>query len=553
VAEDEVDIWKLAWVGPLTVAASLLAVFAVRVVAFSLLDLNPEYPPLTPIGLTLFTTVLVLLGVIVFFIVIWKSATPIRTYRRIALVALILSCIPDLFLPGQVQGGQPVPGATWTAAIVLMVMHVAAWVPVRLILTNPMLIRLTLIVLFVASMAPLAAADPLPVAKPESVGLSSARLERLAQLLRADVERGRMPGAVIAISRRGKLVYHEAFGFSDKAAGKPMAKDSIFVLASMTKPMVAVATLMLTEQGDLLLNDPVGNYLPALKDMKVATATGTATPRRQPTLQDMLRHTAGVTNANRGDSALHKLYASRLTNADGQTGAKFLEELGKLPLHYEPGTVWDYSYGLDVAALAVEAVTKKRFGEFLQERLFAPLGMVDTGFMVPAAKAGRIAKPLPIDLDTGKPPTFREPVKPWQYDCGGGCAQGTATDYMRFALMLLNKGALDGTRILSRKSVEYMTSDHLGPNVDASRLHEFAVEHIDGFGFGLGVAVRRETGRAGVMGTPGEFLWSGAQGTTFWVDPKEELAVVFLANTPGPIRRHYREVVKMLVEQAIVD
>jgi len=407
--------------------------------------------------------------------------------------------------------------------------------------------------LFVTTIAGGAAAEPLPTAKPESVGLSPARLERLAQALRRDVEAGRMPGAVVAIARRGKLVYHEAFGFVDRAANRPMPKDAIFALASMTKPMAAVATLMLAEQGDLLLNDPIGNYLPQLKDMKVQTAAGLQAPRRQPTLQDMMRHTAGVTYGNRGDSPTHKLYASRLRNANDQTGAQLLEELGKLPLHYEPGTVWDYSYGLDVAALAVEAVTKKRFGEFLQERLFGPLGMTDTQFVVPASKAARIARPLPIDPDTGKPPTFREPVTPWQYDCGGGCASGTATDYLRFAQMLLNKGTLDGTRLLSRKSVEYMTADHLDADVDVSRLHEFAVEHIDGFGFGLGVAVRRHAGLAGVPGSPGEFLWSGAQGTMFWVDPKEELAVVFLANTPGPIRRHYRELVKTLVVQAIAD
>ncbi len=416
-----------------------------------------------------------------------------------------------------------------------------------------MRIRLALTLLFSASLIHPVWADPVPIAKPESVGLSSARLERLAQTIRRDVDQGRMPGAVVAIARRGKLVYHEAFGFVDKASKTPMQKDAIFALASMTKPMVAVATLMLVEQGDLLLNDPVGNYLPALKNMKVATATGTEPARRQPTLQDMLRHTAGVSYGNRGDTPLHKLYQSRLKSAAGQTGAEFLEELGKLPLYYQPGTVWEYSHGLDVAGLAVEAVTKKRLGEFLQERLFGPLGMIDTGFVVPASKAARIAKPLPIDPDTGRPPTFREPVTPWQYDCGGGCASGTATDYMRFALMLLNNGTFEGTRILSRKTVEYMTADHLGSNVDVSRLHEFAVEHIDGFGFGLGVAVRRQTGLAGVPGTPGEFLWSGAQGTMFWVDPKEELAVVFLANTPGPIRRHYRELVKNLVVQAIAD
>jgi CubicO group peptidase (beta-lactamase class C family) len=397
------------------------------------------------------------------------------------------------------------------------------------------------------------AAEPMPAVKPETVGLSSARLERLAQAIKLDVNGGRMPGAVVAIARKGKLAYYESFGFVDKATNTPMPKDAIFALASMTKPMVAVAALMLAEQGDLLLNDPVGNYLPELKDMKVATPRGIEAAHRQPTLQDMLRHTAGVSYGNRGDTPLHKLYESKLKNAANQSGPEFLQELGKLPLHYQPGTEWEYSHGLDVTGLAVEAVTKKRLGEFLQERLFGPLGMVDTGFMVPSSKAARIAKPLPVDPETGRPVTFRLPVTPWQYDCGGGCASGTALDYLRFAQMLLNKGTFEGTRILSRKTVEYMTANQLGPNVDVSRLHEFAVEHMDGFGFGLGVAVRTQPGVAGVPGTPGEFLWSGAQGTMFWVDPKEEMAVVFLANTPGPARRHYRELVKTLVVQAIAD
>jgi CubicO group peptidase (beta-lactamase class C family) len=285
----------------------------------------------------------------------------------------------------------------------------------------------------------------------------------------------------------------------------------------------------------------------------VAGPRGIEPAHRQPTLQDMLRHTAGVSYGNRGDTPLHKLYETKLKSAANQSGAEFLQELGKLPLHYQPGTQWEYSHGLDVAGLAVEAVTKKRLGEFLQERLFGPLGMADTGFVVPAGKEARIAKPLPVDPDTGRPTTFRLPVAPWQYDCGGGCASGTALDYVRFAQMLLNKGTFEGNRLLSRKTVEYMTSNQLGPEVDASRLHEFPVEHMDGFGFGLGVAVRTQPGIAGVPGTPGEFMWSGAQGTMFWVDPKEEMVVVFLANTPGPVRRHYRELVKTLVEQAIAD
>src|SRR5579871_584178 len=394
---------------------------------------------------------------------------------------------------------------------------------------------------------------PIPMASPASVGLSTERLERFSQRIKQDIADGKMPGAVVAIARRGKLAYYESFGFVDKAANTPMPRDAIFALASMTKPMVAVGTLMLAEQGDLLLNDPVGNYLPDLKDMKVATPRGIEPAHRQPTLQDMLRHTAGVSYGNRGDTPLHRLYESRLKSAATQSGTEFLDELGKLPLHYEPGTQWEYSHGLDVAGLAIEAVTKKRLGEFLQERLWTPLGMTDTAFVQAETKAARIARPLPHDPDTGRAVNFRVPVTPWQYDCGGGCASGTALDYIRFAEMLRNNGTFHGTRILSRKTVEYMTSNQLGPEVDKSRLDEFAVEHMNGFGFGLGVAVRTQPGVAGVPGTSGEFLWSGAQGTMFWVDPKEELTVVFLANTPGPVRRHYRELVKWLVEQAVND
>lgn len=413
--------------------------------------------------------------------------------------------------------------------------------------------RLALLVLVAASLARPVFAEQLPTATPESVGLSSQRLERLARAVKRDVDGGRMPGAVVAIARKGKLVYYEAFGYLDAAAKTPMPKDAIFPLASMTKPMAAVATLMLAEEGALMLNDPVGNYLPALKQMRVQTANGTEPAKRQPTLQDMLRHTAGVSYGNRGESPLHKLYELRIKSAATQTSDEFLKELSGLPLFYHPGTAWEYSYGLDVAGLAVEAVTKKRLGEFLQERLFVPLGMVDTSFAQPESKASRQAKPLAKDPDTGQPIPVRPVTVASKYDCGGGCASSTALDYLRFAMMLLNKGSLDGTRVLGRKTVEYMTANQLGAGVDSSRLSEFAVEHMDGFGFGLGVAVRTQPGIAGVPGTPGEFMWSGAQGTMFWVDPREEMAVVFLASTPGPIRRHYRQLVKNLVVQAVIN
>jgi CubicO group peptidase (beta-lactamase class C family) len=413
--------------------------------------------------------------------------------------------------------------------------------------------RLVVVVLAVALLVRPVIADQLPSGTPESVGLSSARLERLARAIKADVDRGRMPGAVVAIARKGKLAYYQAFGYLDAATKTPMPKDAIFPLASMTKPFAAVATLMLAEEGRLMLNDPVGNYLPALKQMNVQTANGVEPATRQPTLQDMLRHTAGVSYGNRGDSPLHQLYGLRIKSAATQTSDEFLKELSALPLFYHPGTAWEYSYGLDVAALAVEAVTKTSLGAFLKDRLFDPLGMVDTGFVQPESRSARFARPLAKDPDTGQPLAPRPLTVASKYDCGGGCASGTAMDYLRFALTLLNKGALDGTRVLSRKTVEYMTANHLDTDVDASRLHEFAVEHMDGFGFGLGVAVRTQPGVAGVPGSAGEFMWSGAQGTMFWVDPKEEMAVVFLASTPGPIRRHYRQLVKNLVVQAIND
>jgi CubicO group peptidase (beta-lactamase class C family) len=255
-----------------------------------------------------------------------------------------------------------------------------------------------------------------------------------------------------------------------------------------------------------------------------------------------------------GTTALHKAYPGGSGNvADTMTGAEFIDALAKLPLHYQPGTRWDYSYGLDILGIALESVAKQPLGRVLQDRIFRPLRMNDTAFTVPPEKGGRIARALSVDPVTGQPQSVRDQTKPWGFECGGGCLTSTAVDYLRFAQMLLNRGALDGTRVLGRKTVEYMTADHLGPEVDASRLHNFPVEHIDGYGFGLGVAVRRVPGVAGIMGSPGDYRWSGAQGTLFWVDPKEELAVVYMAQTPGAIRAHYRQVIATLVQQAIVD
>jgi CubicO group peptidase (beta-lactamase class C family) len=406
-------------------------------------------------------------------------------------------------------------------------------------------------------------AQELPRATPESVGMSSQRLARIGTALKADIDSGRMPGAVVAVARKGKLVYYEAFGFLDKSKGTPMPKDAIFSIASMTKPVVAVAALTFAEENRLLVHEPVGTYLPALKNMTVAVprreGSGGETfdrepARRQPTVQDLMRHTAGFTYGNQGTTALHKAYPGASGNlADTMTGPELVDALAKLPLHYQPGTRWDYSLGLDILGVAIESVAKQPLGRVFQDRVFGPLRMTDTAFVVPQHKASRIAKALPTDPITGQPQSIRDQTRPWKFECGGGCLTSTALDYLRFAQMLLNRGTLDGTRVLGRKTVEYMTADHLGPGVDASRLHDFPVEHIDGYGFGLGVAVRRVPGVAGIMGSPGDFRWSGAQGTLFWVDPKEELAAVYMAQTPGAIRAHYRQVLATLVQQAIVD
>jgi CubicO group peptidase (beta-lactamase class C family) len=383
-------------------------------------------------------------------------------------------------------------------------------------------------------------------------GISSVRLARIGTALQSEIDTGQFPGAVVAVVRKGKLVYYEAFGYVDKAAGIRMPKDAIFTVASMTKPMTTVGALMLYEENRLLLNDPVGKYLPQLDNVVVATATGTEPVHRKPTIQDLMRHTAGFTYGNRGTSPLYAKYPQSSAGvADTMTGEGFLAKLSGLPLFFQPGTQWNYSFGLDLVGLTVEAVTKRRLGDYLRERLFTPLGMADTGFVVPAANASRFAKPLPLDPQTGKPQAFRDPTLPYNFDCGGGCAYSTAMDYARFAEMLRSRGKAGDTQYLGRKTVEFMTSDQLGPEVDNTHLREFP--NMNGYGFGLSVAVRKAGGVSGIMGTAGDFNWGGANGTYFWVDPKEELTVVLMAAAPGEMRVHLRQLITTLVLQAIAD
>lgn len=404
-------------------------------------------------------------------------------------------------------------------------------------------------------------ADPFSTAAPETVGLSSERLRHLSTVLQSEVDRHRIPGAVIAVARKGRLAYFEAIGFRDPEAKIPMPKDAIFSIASMTKPMVSVAVMMLHDEGKLFLSDPVGKYLPALAKMQVATiktdSTGekrmeTVPARRQPTIMDLLRHTSGFSYGSSGTTEAHKSWPiSSALSSLTYTGPEFIDLLGKAPLLDQPGTVWDYGVSVDVLGLVIEAITKKSLGEFMQDRLWQPLGMVDTSFNIPDAKKARYALAFRYDPFTENPQSaLHLASEPMKFECGGGCAVSTAMDYLRFSQMLMNKGILDGQRILSRKTVELMISDQLGSDV---RERTTSPALAEGYTFGLGFSVRSQTGRAALAGSTGDFGWGGASGTYFWVDPQEDLVVVFMAAAPGYIGQVLRVLVKNLVLASIID
>jgi CubicO group peptidase (beta-lactamase class C family) len=392
---------------------------------------------------------------------------------------------------------------------------------------------------------------------PDSVGMSAARLARIRPALEREIAEKRIPGAVVAIQRRGKLVHLDAIGARDPATGAPLRSDAIFSVASMTKLMVSVAIMMLYEEGRLLVSDAASKYLPQLAGMAVAKSLEgplqTVPAERDFTIQDLLRHTSGLTYKTRGTSAAHKLYPDGMRDLARMSKAEFLEKLGKAPLLYQPGTAWEYGLSTDVLGLIVEAVTGGTLGQFLRERLWAPLGMVDTAFVLPEAKRERYARAFPTDYLTGEPvaiPHASADFKP-RWESGGGGAVSTASDYMRFLQMLLNGGELDGRRYLSRPTVNYMTSDHLGAKIE-NRVTTMDPS-CEGYGFGLGVAVRLQTGIAGAIGSAGDYYWSGVFGTYYWVDPAEHLAVVFLAMAPGLLRLRYRALMRALVLQAIAD
>jgi CubicO group peptidase (beta-lactamase class C family) len=396
---------------------------------------------------------------------------------------------------------------------------------------------------------------------PESVNLSGERLARIAATFTSDIEAGTIPGAVVLVARRGRTAYLQAFGYRDREKQLPMADDSIFRIASMTKPMVSLAIMMLVEEGRIRLVNAASAYLPELGGLRVGMEKDgrltLETARRDMSVQDLLRHTSGVTYGQFGDSLVKKAYRDANVFDPDQTTAEFVTKLSKLPLNNHPGEVWDYSMSTDVLGRIVEVVSGMALDEFIAARITRPLGMRDTGFTVPEKDAGRIAE-AQADPRTGeRPPMSRTLTKRPKFLSGGGGMVSTAPDYVRFASMLLNGGVLDGVRLVSRKTIELMTCDHLPPGIAYSgttraQFEESAPMAEFGQGFGLGFCVRKEPGRNPAPGSVGDFYWSGVHGTFFWVDPKEQLVGVLMLCAPD-LRRHYRAMMRQLVYQALLD
>ena len=416
-----------------------------------------------------------------------------------------------------------------------------------------------LIALLVLIVPGLAWPQGLSTATPEAVGLSSPRLARVTEAVKGEIAKGRYPGAVALVARRGKVAYFEALGQRDPQTGAPMTKDAIFRLYSMTKPFTSVATMMLLEDGRLLLNDPVSKYIPKLKGLQVSvprvdTQTGKVTyalvpAEREMTIQDLLRHTSGLVYGGfTSHTGVKEAYTKEGVDWNGVTAAEQIDRLARVPLAHQPGTAWEYSLSTDVLGRVVEAVSGVTLGQFFQERIFTPLKMTDTTFLVPNGKVVRLAQPFAKDPVTGAAVALLDVTQPQKNDAGGAGTAGTVMDYARFSQMLLNGGQLDRVRLLGRATVAQMSSDHLGDIRLASPILP------RGYGFGLGFAVRRETGLNWVTGSAGEYRWGGAGGTAFWVDPKEQMVVVWMTQgQPGARRGEDRDLFRQLVQAAILD
>ena len=385
---------------------------------------------------------------------------------------------------------------------------------------------------------------PLPTRLPADVGLCPDRTQRLMDALKREVDSGRLPGAVALIARRGQIGLLEAVGVQDPATGAPMRTDSIFRIYSMTKPVVSVAIMMLVERGQLLISDPVSRWLPEYAHPQVATAQGLVPVQQAATVQDLLRHTAGMTYEFLGDSEVQQQYNQHKLASRERNNEEFSHTLASIPLMFQPGSVWAYSRATDVLGRLIEVVSGQSLGDFLHAEIFEPLGMTDTGFWVLPEEEHRIAEPFAHDPDGGIPMKVIEPRQVPALESGGGGLMSTALDYARFLQCLRNKGELNGVRLLSPHMVDYMTSDHLG-NIPAD-----GTLLPPGHGFGLGFAVRTHLGLSPVPGSVGLYYWGGIAGTTFFVDPVLDMYAMLLIQAPNQ-RDYYRPLFRNLVYAAL--
>lgn len=395
-------------------------------------------------------------------------------------------------------------------------------------------------------------ADPvLPLAAaPEDVGLSSSQLARIEAVTQKHVESGTVPGAVMLVARRGKIAWHKTMGFRDRAAKEPMRPDSIFRIYSMTKPIVSVAAMMLVEEGRMQVNDPVSKYLPEIGNMKVGVESekdGKATmdladPAREMTVQDLLRHTSGLIYGTRGKSLVNAAYIDAKIGDRNVSNEEFVAKLSKLPLRFSPGDRWEYGVSTDVLGRVVEVVSGKTLGEFLNERIFAPLGMTDTGFHVTADKLNRAAQPWQMPEAPPMTPRFDVAQKP-RFESGGGGLASTMDDYLRFAIMVADGGEFAGKHLVGNKTIEFMTADHTKARPGRP----------PGLGFGLGFEVRTSVGDAALPGSLGEYGWAGNAGTLFWIDPKEQLIAIYMVQVDDRVRIMLRNQFRTMVQSAIIN
>jgi CubicO group peptidase (beta-lactamase class C family) len=410
-----------------------------------------------------------------------------------------------------------------------------------------------------------AAAQGIPKAQsPEEVGFLSTRLKRLSDRINEGVKNNELPGAVVLIARNGKIVMFESFGFRDKEAKAPMTNDAIFRIASMTKPIVSVAAMMLAEEGKLSLADPVSRYIPAFAETKVSVekknGDGTVEMALEPqfrpmTIHDLMRHTSGLTYGSAGRNPVKQSYVDMKVMSPDQTNAEMVDKLAKLALLYQPGSTWEYSMSTDVLGRVIEVASGMPLDKFIEERITKPLKLGDTGFEVSADKKDRGAKPQK-EGPKNEVPSIPDVTFKSVWKSGGGGMVSTAADYARFLQMFANGGQLDGVRLISRKTIDLMTADHLPADIkmgaDMWRFEALLPSPSNGQGFGLGFAVRNDQGRNALHGSPNDYFWGGAWGTYFWHDPRERMYVVFMMQSPAA-RLRYRYLMRELVYQALVN